>query len=169
MVPHLFVFYGGEMLKTVSFIELSGKSYPMKMDMKVMQEIQEIYGSIKTFELLLMGWDEDEEGKLYQKSEPSLTVSLWILPILIREGYEINGEKCELSNAEFIREVDINMMELANKIHEELKRAMLTKKAEPSQMIQSQIKTMTLMKKSRLTLIGCIYSAVRLWDLARKQ
>lgn len=157
------------MLKDISFIELSGKMYPMKMNNIVLQKIQESYGTIKEFELLLMGWEE-KDGKIVRLKEPSVIVANWILPIMIEEGFAVMECEMNMTKEEIVRKIDMPMFILADKIHEELKKAFQIKKEQPNQMIQNQIRMME-QKKSRgkLTLIGCMCSAYRLWVSEKKR
>lgn len=160
------------MLRETSWIDLGGKAYPYKMDNIVLAKIQESYGTIQNFELALMGWKEEEkDGKkvVVKEKEPSVVIANWILPLMIREGYEILGQDIDFTDVDIIRSVDMSIYALADEIHDELKRALFVKKREPNQMIQRQIQTMTLMNKSRLTLIGCLSSAVRLFILMKKR
>lgn len=148
------------MLREVSYIELSGEKLPMKMNNIILQQIQDVYGSVKKFELLLMGWEEktSEDGGTYvvKEKEPSIAVANHILPKMIIEGYAVSGQEAPYTELEIMRMIDKSYLVIAQEIHNEMMRCFQTKKQSPNQ------KTMKK-AESRLTLIGCILSALREW------
>lgn len=125
-------------------IIIGGINYPIKIDLNVLEYIQENYGSINEFERDLLGikFLKDEEGRqLYDgegepcicRVEPSIKAIKIVLPVMINEGLEIEAEgKREsyhpVSEQTLLRECDISFEVLANIIHEEFKRCFATKK-----------------------------------------
>jgi len=114
-----------ERLKTIA---IDGVEYPYKLDIYVLEEIQEKYGSIERFEKKLTGAtlqvDENgkavlsEEGrKVYITSnEPSVKAINSILPLMIKEGLEI--EEKEIVDIKKIKQVaNIPYRELSEMIH----------------------------------------------------
>lgn len=116
-------------------IIMRGHSYPIKIDMNVLEAIQEKYGSINQFEWDILGLDirqEDGEWKVY-KTEPSVKAIKTVLPLMINEGMEIEAEEtgkafCPVTDKEIFRICDISFETLAILIHEEFKRCFATKK-----------------------------------------
>lgn len=154
------------MLREVSYIELNGEKLPMKMDNIVLQQVQEIYGSVKEFELLLMGWEEkkDEDGGVYvtKVKEPSIAVANHILPKMVMEGYAILGQEAPYTELEIVRMIDKSYLVMAQEVHNEMMRCFKTKKQIPNQ-------KMTKKTESRSNLIGYILSALQEWDLQRRK
>ncbi|MDD3369398.1 MAG: hypothetical protein PHP50_11040 [Lachnospiraceae bacterium] len=166
------------MLNELSHIELSGIDFPMKMDNMVLQMIQKEYGNLKNFEIKLIGAapvldkngmpvkNADGEIELKQQ-EPDISVTNFVLPKMIMEGWDIEGKEHEFTEEELIRLIDKNIYVMASLIHEEYARCILVKepkKQKPNQSLQEKMQ-----EKSRLTLIGCIISALRSWASQKKQ
>lgn len=150
------------MLKELSYIKLSGETFPMKMDNLVLQEAQREYGSLKGFEIKLIGAEvyQKEDGTTgVRQKEPDIAVANFILPKMVREGYAILGEECEHTEEDIIRMIDMNIYVLADAIHEEYRKAMQVK--EPKK--ENPNRT----KKKKLSLIGYILQAVQCWDSQR--
>lgn len=114
-------------------IELSGKKYPICMDLNVLAEIQDKYGSIAAFERQLRGIVWSEDGWV-EKKEPSARVIAYVLPVMINEALEIQADENQdypvhrVSRIRIINEVDKSPRELANIITDELAYAMAVKK-----------------------------------------
>lgn len=146
------------MMPEVSYIELSGVKMPMKMDNIVLQQVQETYGSVKLFELLLIGGEErkDKDGlvSVVQAREPSIAVANYILPKMILEGYAVLDQDSPYTEVEIRRMIDKNYREIAYDIHNEMMRCFRVKKEKPNQ-------TTKKTAESRSNLIGCILSAFR--------
>ena len=153
------------MLKELSYIKLSGETLPMKMDNLVLQEVQQEYGTLMNFEIKLVGAKAvtGQDGKVTLKqSEPDIGAANFVLPKMVREGYAVLNEECTYSDKEIIRMIDLNPYVMADTIHEEYRKCMQVKtekKQNPDQM----------KKKSRLSLIGYIMSAIRCWASQRKR
>lgn len=165
------------MIKNLTYIELSGEKFPIKLDNLILQHIQETYGSIQNFELLLMGWEKQiitsDEGKeietVVRTKEPSIAIANNLLPKLVLEGFAVEGKETDYKEIDIVRLIDQDYMAIANIIHEELKKALSVKKPEPSQtaMTQRKLTETTTTKNGRLTLIGCIISALKFWASQR--
>lgn len=123
-------------MEKLKSIFVGSKKYPIKMDMNVLEAIQDSYGTIAKFERELLGLrykkNEDGEWKLYKK-EPSIKAIKTALPLMINEGLEIEAEErgtCfePISDSLVFRECSIPFDILAGIIHEEFKRCFATKK-----------------------------------------
>ena len=153
------------MLKELSYIKLSGETLPMKMDNLVLQEIQQKYGTLMNFEIKLVGAEAvtDEDGKVTLKqSEPDIGTANFVLPKMIREGFAVLDEECTYSDEEIVRMIDLNPYVMADTIHAEYRKCMQVKTEKKQNPDQTK-------KKSRLSLIGYIISAVRCWASRRRR
>lgn len=125
-------------------IEICGKKYPIKIDLNVLEQIQEHYGSIQEFEMDIMGirFKKDEEGKplfndvgnpsLYL-GEPSIKAIKFVLPLMINEGLSIEAEEHKtgwkaIQEEEIFRNCDVHYQVLAKVIREEFNRCFSSKK-----------------------------------------
>ncbi|MCI9681412.1 MAG: hypothetical protein HFI26_08515 [Lachnospiraceae bacterium] len=117
-------------------IQIGDKRYPVKIDLNVLEAIQDSYGTIGKFERDLLGLkyktDDNGERRLY-KTEPSIKAIKTVLPEMINEGLSIEAEETGKSfepvSAEFVnRECTVPYDILAEMIHEEFKRCFSTKK-----------------------------------------
>ncbi len=131
-------------MRKMAEIRIGKKDYPMKMDLNVLEHIQEEYGSINQFERDILGIEyvKDENGKqLYTKDgdcrmrivEPSVKAIKAVLPMMINEGLAIEadirgGEYVPVSEQEIFRECQIPFEDLADMIHKEFARCFETKK-----------------------------------------
>ena len=131
-------------MKKMSRIQIGEKNYPMKMDLNVLEHIQEEYGSINQFERDILGIElvKDENGKqLYTNAgdcqmrivEPSVKAIKAVLPMMINEGLAIEadirgGRYVPVSEQEIFRSCQIPFGDLADIIHEEFARCFETKK-----------------------------------------
>lgn len=116
-------------------IELSGKKYPICMDLNILADLQEKYGSIAEFEHRLRGLVRAKDGKGWvEGKEPSAKVIAYVLPLMINEALEIQADEDQdypvkrVSKIRIINEVDKSPRELARIITEELAYAMAVKK-----------------------------------------
>ena len=131
-------------MENLKRIIIAGKTYPIKMDLNVLEHIQNEYGTIYKFERDLLGieFQKDEEGKqkynsdgnpiMYRK-EPSIKAIKVALPLMINEGLAIEAEERSISweavsENEIWRNCDISYELLAKMIHEEFKRCFQVKK-----------------------------------------
>lgn len=125
-------------------IMIGERTYPFKIDLNVLEHIQDEYGTINQFERELLGlrFEKDVEGnQVYNrdgepvmvKTEPSIKAIKTVLPAAINEGLVIEaGEEnrsFEKVTEEFvIRECTIPFEILATMLHEEFGRCFETKK-----------------------------------------
>lgn len=125
-------------------ILIGGKTYPFRIDLNVLEEIQEEYGSINQFERDLLGlhFRKDDEGKqVYTEerepamfwTEPSIRAIKTVLPVAVNEGLAIQADQenrvFEPVEAEFIfRSCTIPYDQLSRMLHEEFRRCFETKK-----------------------------------------
>ena len=111
---------------------------PYKCDLYVLDMIQQKYGTIVEFEKQLIGIktvpDKDENGNPINKDikvEPSISAILFALPLMIREGLEIeqvNGEHPFKTNLDIISVVTRDYRAIADDLHSELKNCFKIKK-----------------------------------------
>ncbi len=116
-------------------IEFSGKKYPICMDLNVLADLQDKYGSIAEFEHQLRGLVRSKDGTGWVEGrEPSAKVIAYVLPLMINEALEIRADEDQdypvkrVSRIKIINEVDKSPRELARIITEELAYAMAVKK-----------------------------------------
>lgn len=132
-------------MKKLEEIRIGDKFYPIKIDLNVLEFIQEEYGSIGAWEMELKGWHyrKDENGdQLYSdngsplmyKTEPSIKAIRTVLPAMINEGIAIRAEQQgkpydEVPDLQIISECEIDYIELAEVIKVEFDRCFAVKKA----------------------------------------
>lgn len=137
------------MFEGLKCIELSGKKYPVKCDLVVLEKIQDEFGSIDEFEEKLIPWepslDEDgnviqsEEGKiLYKGKIPDIKAVNAALEYMVNEGEEILAEREErepnlLSRSAIAKRVDISPAKLADQLHDEFNRCFQIKNGKTTQ------------------------------------
>lgn len=125
-------------------IMLNGRTYPIKIDLNVLEIIQNEYGSINEFERDILGlkFAKDEDGKqLFNgEGEPRMIIGETsikaikvVLPAMINEGLAIEAEKNgtaweAVSDSYIFRNCDISFELLGKMIHEEFKRCFEVKK-----------------------------------------
>ena len=118
------------MVEKPIFITLAGKKVPLWCDIFALNEIQEEYGSIGTFERKLLGVEETEAGK-FTKTEPDMKAIMFALPVMIREGVrklEAMGEKADIDVNAVLLDADMPFTILAGYIHDAYKRCFISKK-----------------------------------------
>lgn len=125
-------------------ILIDGKTYPYKIDLNVLEKIQEEYGSINQFERDILGYrfKKDKNGsQIYSESgdpimykvETSIRAIKVALPAAINEGLAIEAE---IAGKEFVPVSENYVMQnctisfelLGHMLHEEFKRCFETKK-----------------------------------------
>lgn len=125
-------------------IIINGKTYPMKMDLNVLETIQNEYGTINEFERDILGlkFAKDADGKqlFNDEGEPKMIIGETsiraikvALPAMINEGLEIEAEEAgkefELVEESYIfRNCNVSYELLGKMIHEEFKRCFKVKK-----------------------------------------
>ncbi len=123
---------------------IAGETYPIKMDLNVLELLQEEFGTVNEFERQLVGirYRKDGEGKqmytadgepLAYMVEPSIKAIKAALPLMINEGLAIEayreGKPCErLEDMDVVSKCDVSFELLSKIIHEEFKKCFATKK-----------------------------------------
>lgn len=129
--------------------------YPIKIDLNVLEQIQDNYGSINAFEmeLLGLGFTKDSEGHqvlddsgkpVMYKKEPSIKAIRAALYPMINEGLEIEAEETGKEfhpvTKKFIeRESALDYQYLADVIHGEFKRCFNVKKTRPEKVTEKMM------------------------------
>ena len=118
------------------YITIGDRQVPLWCDIFVLNEIQEKYGSIGTFERRLIGVPEDA-GKDWKgiKKEQNITAIIFALELMIQEGYKKADmlEDCATSHEDprsLLMDIDIPFPELSDIVHEVYKRCFQSKKAD---------------------------------------
>lgn len=125
-------------------IIIGGQSYPIIVDINVLEHIQNEYGSVNLFEREILGikFLKDEEGKqkytpegnpMVYQTEPSIRAIKTVLPLMINEGLSIEAEERNVgyepvTEQQVFRECTISFDLLAKIIHQEYKRCFEIKK-----------------------------------------
>lgn len=128
----------------LTYIEVGKEKYPIKCDNLVLQQIQEEFGSVRLFEMALIGLaaeknpdgtdKRDDKGQIILKHvEPSIKAINFGLPLMVNEGLEIEaGQKNTdfkyLEDKEIIRSIQLSYLKLSEIMHKELARCFETKK-----------------------------------------
>lgn len=131
-------------MKGLSRILIGDKTYPFRIDLNVLQQIQEEYGSINQFELDLIGIRHkkdidgtpayNEDGKaVMELTEPSIKAIITVLPMAVNEGIIIEADEqnkaVEKVTAEFVtRNCTIPFNTISQMLQQELRRCFDTKK-----------------------------------------
>lgn len=129
------------MFEKMEHIELSGTSYPIKCDMVVLEQIQDMFGSIDEFEEGILDWEfkYDENGeKIVEKREENGKVVEYVkvkskfpkikkinaaLFYMVNEGSEIEGKEPPFKSIkEAARVIDMPLSEISKCLHKEFKR-----------------------------------------------
>lgn len=125
-------------------IMIGEKTYPFKIDLNVLEMVQDKYGSVKAFERELFGWryQKDEEGKQMYTSdgvpmiyivEPAVTAVKMILPAAVMEGMQIEADEHnrpmeDITEEYIIHNCNVAYMDLCVMLQEEFSRCFATKK-----------------------------------------
>ncbi len=128
----------------LTYIEVGKEKYPIKCDNLVLQQIQEEFGSVRLFEMVLIGLaaeknpdgtdKRDDKGQIILKHvEPSIKAINFGLPLMVNEGLEIEAEQKNtdfkyLEDKEIIRSIQLSYLKLSEIMHKELARCFETKK-----------------------------------------
>lgn len=136
------------MFEKLNYIELSGKAYPIKCDILVLEKIQDKYGDFSDFEDKLIGFTPllDEEGEQVRNEEglrmgtfatPDIEVLKDALFWMMEEGAEIkkdSGEDAEpLEEKKILRGIDIPLSEVKDILHDEFSRCFYRKNGKATQ------------------------------------
>lgn len=125
-------------------ITIGGNAYPVKIDLNVLEIIQEEYGTINGFERDILGvryvkdadgkqiYDDDKKPKI-EILEPSIKAIKLALPAMINEGLSIEADETggsfvPVTEAQVFRECTVDYEDLAGLIHKEFRKCFTTKK-----------------------------------------
>ena len=117
-------------MKKMERILIGEKTYPIKIDLNVLESIQDQYGAVNLFEMDLLGLklQKDEDGReIVRVTEPSVKAIRMVLPLMINEGLAIEAAETgkpynQVTEQEIIPECRIPYNELSRIIHDEFKR-----------------------------------------------
>lgn len=125
-------------------IIIGGKTFPIKIDLNVLEKIQNDFDSINEFERKILGLKviTDKDGKvvflddnnpMMMKVEPSITAIKAVLPAMINEGLAVEAEEQNrswepVSDRYVFENCTIPFDMLAGIIHKEFKKCFATKK-----------------------------------------
>lgn len=141
--PGIFGIKGEKRMEQLERIIIGGKSFPIKIDLNVLEKIQNDFGTINEFERKILGLNavKDGEGKVLFENdkpvmmqvEPSITAIKAVLPTMINEGLAIEAEEQNRSwepvSDRFVFEnCKIPFDMLAEIIHKEFSKCFETKK-----------------------------------------
>lgn len=118
------------MFEPLKTIELSGKKYPIKCDLLVLEKIQDKYKTVGEFEEMITTWriETDEDGNEVTHGKiPNARAVNDALYWMVCEGEYItadseNRQPHLFTREEVIRSVDIPIITLANQMHNEFYR-----------------------------------------------
>ena len=134
------------MFDKLKYITLSGKEFPYKCDILVLEKIQDEYPDLADFENKLTGFvpSRDEEGKI-KRNEDGYMIGTTTIPDIktvnkalcwmVREGLEIEADDKglpieKISDKEILRKVDISPNQLGGLLREEFARCITRKNEE---------------------------------------
>lgn len=117
-------------------ILIEDKELPVKIDMFVLEKIQGMYGNINEFELKIKGLKRTEDKK-YERVEPDIGAMNFVLPLMVREGCEIEGVELDLTDREIVQNIKCSYIELGKLITKEFDKCFESEKKEkPSKRIK---------------------------------
>lgn len=137
------------MFEDLNYIELSGKPYPIKCDLLVLEKLEAAYETLENFERKILNWEYEKDAAgeyVLDKKEQKKTLSK--LPntealntglyLMVNEGIaienELKHEKTKpLSRDEIVRRVDVSLTELEGIVHGEFIKCFETKNAKTTQ------------------------------------
>lgn len=103
-------------------VKIYGEEIPIRCNIRVLGEIQDIYGPIKEFEKAITGGEEeeDENGKKYWacRNERSMKAVAKVLPLMVNEGLHLTGGK-PLKDDEIIEGLETNVYTVAKLMYQE--------------------------------------------------
>ena len=115
-------------------ITINGKEVPLWCDIYVLNEVQEEYGSIASFERKLAGIKVivENDKKTVHKAEPEVKTIIFALKHMIKEGYRkealLGEERAKEDVEKLVTDVDIPFNQLADMLHNEFRRCFAAKK-----------------------------------------
>ena len=115
-------------MKEYRRVKIRGEFVPIYCDIRVLGEIQEIFGSIRDVELQLGGLTLDKDKKTAIRTrEPSMAVLAKVLPLMVREGAVLTEGEI-LSDTEILAGLETNPFEAAALAFAELRDGINPKK-----------------------------------------
>lgn len=122
------------MFDELSHITLSGKEYPLKCDLCVLEKLQDEFRNIDDFEHKITGWQGEEEPL----SMPDVKAVNSALYWMVREGLEIEAEEKKTSieipkKETLLRMVDEPYFMLSKKLHNEFVKCFISKNQSTTQ------------------------------------
>lgn len=117
----------------MNYITLSGKEYPIRCDMLVLEKIQDAFGDVSEFENKLMGFTPsvDKNGETKKDAEgrtigisgiPDIRALKVALYEMIKEGTEVDGTEFKEKPETLLRAADMTPRELSIILHGEFMR-----------------------------------------------
>ena len=76
-------------MKELKRIRINGQEYPIRCNIRVLGEIQEVCGSLRDFEIRIRGLEKQEENgevSFQKRKEPDYGLMAQIIPIMVNEG-----------------------------------------------------------------------------------
>lgn len=123
-------------------IPINGKELPIAIDMFVLEELQQKYGTLNCFENKLKGLKEtvnDNGQPEITHVESDIGVLNFALPLMVREGCDIENIKLEMTDKEIVRNLEISHVELKKIVCQEFNRCFaMQKKENPSKGMESK-------------------------------
>lgn len=125
-------------------LQIGSVKYPYIIDLNVLEEIQETFGTVGEFERQILGielikdddgnvlFDKDGKPKMKVK-DPSIKAINTVLPMMVNEGILIQAERdgrepVVLTRMQVVSECTLSYRDLANLIHDEFERRFEAKK-----------------------------------------
>ena len=121
-------------------IPVGGQEFPIIIDMYVLEEIQQKYGSLNVFECKLKGFKEITENgkKKTTRVESDIGVLNFVLPLMLREGCEIEEIELKMTEKEIVRKLGISHVKLQKIVCDEFNRCFkMQKKESPSKRMKN--------------------------------
>lgn len=131
-------------MENLKRIMIGDKTYPFKIDLNVLEKVQEKYGSVKAFERELFGFryrKDDDGNQMYTADgipmiyivEPTVAAVKMILQAAVLEGMQIEAGEYnrpveDITEDYILHHCDIPYMELCTMLQEEFNRCFATKK-----------------------------------------
>jgi hypothetical protein len=128
-------------------IKIGDRVFPFRIDLTVLEQIEERFGTVEQFEQELVGWrfKRDEDGRFVRKGngdiaitivKPNIKALIFILPRMINRGIKLEaletGDKYEPVDPDIlIGECGTDPAELRMVVVEELRRCFGVKKDMP--------------------------------------
>lgn len=131
-------------MENLKRIMIGDKTCPFKIDLNVLEKVQEKYGSVKAFERELFGFryrKDDDGNQMYTADgtpmiyivEPTVAAVKMIMQAAVLEGMQIEADEHnrpveDITEDYILHHCDIPYMELCTMLQEEFNRCFVTKK-----------------------------------------